>query len=41
MQIPSVYYDFLWKNHEKYDGFLTIQLNDVARPRYKFVEEGQ
>jgi jouberin len=24
--VPSVYYDFIWNNHEKYDGFLTVQL---------------
>lgn len=24
--IPSVYYDFIWNNHEKFEGFLSVQL---------------
>jgi hypothetical protein len=38
--IPDVYYDFLWSNHERYEGFLTVQLNYCQKPRYRFVEEG-
>ena len=37
--IPSVYYDFIWNNHEKYDGFLTVQLNYVVPPKYKYIDE--
>jgi hypothetical protein len=35
--IPAVYYDFIWNDHEKYDGFLTIQLNYVQKPKYLFI----
>jgi hypothetical protein len=38
--IPDVYYDFLWNNHEKYEGSLTVQLTHSPRPKYRFVEEG-
>jgi len=37
--IPDVYYDFLWSNHEKYEGFLTVQLNYCQRPKYRIVGE--
>ena len=38
--IPSVYYDFIWNNHEKYEGFLSVQLTYVDPPRYKIIEDG-
>jgi len=37
--IPDVYYDFLWNNHEKYEGFLQVQLNYCSRPKYRFIGE--
>lgn len=37
--IPDVYYDFLWNSHEKYEGYLTVQLNYCPKPRYRFVGE--
>lgn len=37
--IPSVYYDFLWNNHEKYEGFLTVQLNYAVPPKYRYIDE--
>ena len=30
--IPSVYYDFIWNNHEKYEGFLSVQLVLSPKP---------
>ena len=35
-----MYYDFIWGSHEKYEGFLTIQLSHCDKPRYMFAEEG-
>jgi hypothetical protein len=32
--VPSVYYDFIWNNHEKYEGFLSVQLNMKTKPKY-------
>ena len=39
--IPDVYYDFVWNSHERYEGYLQVQLNYCPKPRYRFVgEEG-
>ena len=35
--IPDVYYDFIWNSHEKYEGYLQVQLNYCSRPRYKYI----
>lgn len=37
--IPDVYYDFLWNNHEKYEGYLQVQLNYCSKPKYRFIGE--
>lgn len=39
--IPDVYYDFLWSNHQKYEGFLTVQLNYCQRPRFRIIGEDE
>lgn len=38
--IPSVYYDFIWNNHEKYQGYLSVQLTYCPPPQYQIVGEG-
>lgn len=38
--IPTVYYDFIWNNHEKYEGYLSVQLTYVDPPKYKIIEDG-
>ena len=39
--VPSVYYDFIWNNHEKYEGFLSVQLVLSDKPKYHLVDEDQ
>jgi hypothetical protein len=36
--VPTVYYDFIWPNHEKYEGYLSVRLNAVKSPSYSFTE---
>lgn len=37
--VPPVYYDFIWNNHEKYEGFLTVQLIATEKPKYHHVAD--
>lgn len=37
--VPSVYYDFIWNNHEKYEGFLTVQLIPIEKPKYRLIDD--
>lgn len=39
--IPGVYYDFIWNNHEKYEGFLSVQLTYRDRPKDRFIDDGK
>jgi hypothetical protein len=32
-RIPFVYYDFIWRNKQQYEGYLGVQINATDRPR--------
>ncbi len=38
---PSVYYDFLWPRHEKYGGFISIQLSYLDRPKFRYLKQDE
>jgi jouberin len=37
--VPSVYYDFIWNNHEQYEGSLTVHFSYVTAPNFFEIED--
>lgn len=36
--IPTVYYDFIWPGHEKYEGYLSVRITPLKAPHYEHTE---